>query len=75
MKKLINVRYPLIAFLVVSVAVLSAVACVYRQFLWAILAFFILSAVVVLCFVKGKMALAATLNDDLNSVCKSSRPK
>ncbi len=61
MKKLINVRYPLIAFLVVSVAVLSAVACVYQQILWAILAFFILSAVVVLCFVKGKRALALVI--------------
>lgn len=61
MKKLVNVRYPLIAVLSVAVAIVSTVLLVYRQYLWAALAFFILSAVVTLCFVKRRNALAVVI--------------
>lgn len=61
MKKLINVRYPLIVALSVAVAIVSTVLFIYRQYLWVALAFFILSAVVTLCFVKSRTALAVVI--------------
>jgi len=61
MKKLFNVRYPLIVFLVVALAVLSVVCVVYHKLVWAVFAFFILSAFVTWCFVKGQKAVAVVL--------------
>ena len=61
MKTFINVRYPLIAFLSVLIAILSTLALACRQFVWGILAFFILSAFVTLCFVKRRTAVAVVI--------------